>query len=193
MHWYYNALSSLHVLAPTTPQQQQKIGVVYTIKEQCYRPLPLARIQTNSFSNSLAQSSKSESSTSPSEEEEFLSIALPFALPGTFSAAGVGPCDEDPFGDAIADDDLLLFATTVFESCDFRDLAVWIRFARRERRCFESSASETSLEESPVLFRFRLFRRGSDWFDATLTFNLCFDRVLPFVIRFVCRIDCVFT
>lgn len=170
MHWYYNAfhhyMSSAHN-APTT--------TIYTVTQQFISLL--ARIQTNSFSNSLAQSSKSESSASPSEEEEFLSIALPFALPGTFSVTGVGPCD-DPFGDATADDELLLFATTVLESCDFRDLAVWIRFARRERRSWaeslgveslsESSASETSRDESPFLFRFRLFRRDSDWFDATL-------------------------
>jgi hypothetical protein len=51
-----------------------------------------------------------------------------------FSATGVGPCDDDPLGDAPADDGLLLYATTVFERCDFRDLALWIRFARRERR-----------------------------------------------------------
>jgi hypothetical protein len=62
---------------------------------------------------------------------------------------------------------------TVLDNWDFRDLAVWIRFARRERRLLgdvsvsESSASETSREDSLVLFRLR-FRLDSDVFDATL-------------------------
>jgi hypothetical protein len=51
-------------------------------------------------------------------------------------------------------------------------LALWIRFARRERRWSsspsESSFSEISLEESPVRFRFRRFRVRRLEFDTTL-------------------------